>query len=319
MISNDYFNQEQDNPISYINPENKYFHVLDKFISFDSIQDDIFNINPPLIIIGSAGSGKTMLTLEKMKTCPGDVLYITGSPYLVHNARQLYYTNHYTNEAQEIDFLSYREFIETIKVPDSKEINFQLFSQWLMRANRTRDFQDANKLYEEFRGVITGNTLNRQYLSRIDYINLGIKQSIYSIEERRKVYDIFDKYLAFLKENKLYDTNLISYDYLICFPQKYDFIVVDEVQDFTPVQLALILKSLKTSQHFILCGDSNQIVHPNFFSWAKIKSLFYNNQVDHPTEITRILNKNYRNAPSVTAIANKILKAKNARFGSMAK
>ena len=318
-IRNDHFDKEQDNSIVYINPENRHFHILDKFISFDSIQNDIFSIHPPLIIIGSAGSGKTMLTLEKMKTCPGEVLYVTGSPYLVQSARQLYYANHYINEAQEIDFLSYRELIETIKVPEGKEINFQLFSRWLAKTNRARDFQDANKLYEEFKGVITGNTLDRCYLSKTDYINLGIKQSIFSMEEREKVYDIFEKYLSFLKENRLYDTNIISYDYLTLCPQKYDFIVVDEVQDFTPVQLMLILKSLKVPQHFILCGDSNQIVHPNFFSWAKIKSLFYNSKVEHSTEIARILNKNYRNSPSVTTIANKILKAKNARFGSIDK
>jgi len=306
-------------PISYINDNNDFFHILDKFISFDSIQNEIFYINPPLIIIGSAGSGKTMLTLEKMKACAGEILYITGSPYLIQSARQLYYSNHYSNEAQEIDFLSYREFLETIRVPHGKEINFQIFSNWLREVNKTRDFQDANKLYEEFKGVISGNTLDKAYLTKNDYINLGIKQSIYGIDEREKVYALFEKYTRFLKEKNLYETNLVSFEYLEICQNKYDFIIVDEVQDFTSVQLDLILKSLKCSSNFILCGDSNQIVHPNFFSWSKIKSLFYNKKTDHPTEIIRILNSNYRNAPNVTAIANKILKTKNARFGSIDK
>ena len=29
----------------------------------------------------------------------------------------------------------------------------------------------------------------------------------------------------------------------------------------------------------MLCGDSNQIVHPNFFSWSAVKSLFFTEQV----------------------------------------
>jgi hypothetical protein len=319
IIENNYFDQQTTDPIFYINQGNPYFHILDKIISFDEIQYDIFNLNPPLIIIGSAGSGKTMLTLEKMKTCPGEVLYVTGSPYLVQNARQIYYANHYFNDNQEIDFLSYRELLETIKVPEGKEIDFQIFSRWLIKTNRTRNFHDANKLYEEFKGVITGNAIDKRYLSKEEYTHLGIKQSIYSIEERSQVYDLFEKYLIFLNENKLYDTNLVSFDYLTHCHMKYDFVVVDEVQDFTPVQLFLILKTLKFQQQFILCGDSNQIVHPNFFSWAKIKSLFYNQSTDYPTEIIRILNKNYRNAPTVTAIANKILMAKNVRFGSIDK
>lgn len=310
---------EDTDSIFYINQESPYFYVLDKIISFDTIQEDIFNLNPPLIIIGSAGSGKTMLTLEKMKACPGEVLYVTGSPYLVQNARQLYYADHYANESQEIDFLSYRELLETIKIPEGKEVNFQSFSRWSLNINKTRHLQDANKLYEEFRGVISGNTMDSPYLSREQYIQLGVKQSIYSINERNQIYDLFEKYLTFLKESKLYDINLVSYEYLKLCQSKYDFIIVDEIQDFTPIQLLVILKTLKSQQQFILCGDSNQIVHPNFFSWAKLKTLFYHQSTNHPAEIIRILNKNYRNAPNITTIANKILKTKNVRFGSIDK
>ncbi|HJW57359.1 MAG TPA: hypothetical protein VJ577_19015 [Burkholderiaceae bacterium] len=32
--------------------------------------------------------------------------------------------------------------------------------------------------------------------------------------------------------------------------------VIDEVQDITSVQLALVLKTLKKPGHFLLCGDS---------------------------------------------------------------
>lgn len=309
--------QQTENTINYLNPQLHYFHLLDKVISFDETQKDIFHIQPPIIIIGSAGSGKTMLTLEKMKCCPGEVLYITGSSFLVQNARQLYYSNHYINEAQEIDFLSYVEFLETLKMPAGNEINFVTFSKWLTSQHKIRDYQDANKLYEEFKGVLTGNQLDKPYLSRSEYIELGVKQSIYAVDQRENIYHIFEKYVLYLKSNAIYDTNILSYEYHgICEP-KYDFIVVDEVQDFTPIQLSLILKSLKNKHQFILCGDSNQIVHPNFFSWSKIKTLFYTQNAERPTDIIRILNTNYRNSPSVTTIANKILKTKNARFGSI--
>ena len=43
----------------YVNPSSTRFHVLDKVISLDSDQDEIYNLPAPLIIIGSAGSGKT--------------------------------------------------------------------------------------------------------------------------------------------------------------------------------------------------------------------------------------------------------------------
>ena len=83
--------------IGYLNPNNKQINILDKIISFDLEQNDIYQIPLPLIIIGSAGSGKTMLTLEKLKQQTGDILYITHSNYLVKNSRTLYYANNYQN------------------------------------------------------------------------------------------------------------------------------------------------------------------------------------------------------------------------------
>jgi hypothetical protein len=77
-------------PLAFINPQLPTFHLLNKVISFDDAQQAVYTLPPPCIVIGSAGSGKTALTLEKMKDALGEVLYVTRSPYLVHNARTLY-------------------------------------------------------------------------------------------------------------------------------------------------------------------------------------------------------------------------------------
>lgn len=303
--------------LSYINPINSKINIIDKYISFDNVQAEIYSLKLPIMLIGSAGSGKTTLVLEKLKNCYGEVLYVTGSSFLVENSRAVYYTDGYNNEYQELDFLSYHELLETLEVLQANEITLKVFSSWLISAGGGNVYRDSNKLFEEFKGVISGNTIDKPYLSRIEYENLGVKQSIYQSEERRIIYDLFEKYVLFLKQKNLYDINLISYEYLSKCTPKYDFIIIDEVQDFTPIQLFLILKLLKQPHNFILCGDSNQIVHPNFFSWAKIKSLFYNNPIDEHNQFTQILNKNYRNASAITAFANKILKIKNVRFGSI--
>jgi hypothetical protein len=99
----------------------------------------------------------------------------------------------------------------------------------------------------------------------------------------------------------------------------YDFVVVDEVQDLTPVQLALVLALLKHPGHFILCGDSHQIVHPNFFSWAALKSLFWQGLAGDAAQRQplKLLQANFRNTRAVTALANRLLKIKQARFGSV--
>ncbi|MCL4457458.1 MAG: PhoH family protein [Nitrospirae bacterium] len=310
---------EQDDMPSliYVNQSIAKIHILDKIISFDPEQNEIYGYNPPIIIIGPAGSGKTAITLEKMKQAHGQALYITLSGHLADNSRNIYYANNYENDKQEISFLSFREFLETMRVPEGREIKYKNFAGWLMRFPKQQRVSDAHRLYEEFRGVITGSSVDKPFLNREDYLNLGVRQSIFLNSERELVYTLFEKYLLFLRENGYYDPNILSHDYLSHVRPIYDFIVVDEVQDITNIQLRLILSSLKAPGNFILCGDSNQIVHPNFFSWSAIKSMFYNDDTLQDKKIIRILQSNFRNAAAITDISNKILKVKQKRFGSI--
>jgi superfamily I DNA/RNA helicase len=164
---------------------------------------------------------------------------------------------------------------------------------------------------------MTGVALDKPYLSQSDYLQLGIKQSIYLAEERELIYETFVRYLNFCRENHYLDFNVLSYDYLLRCQPKYDAVVIDEIQDFTPIQLALIYKSLKNPGQFLMCGDANQIVHPNFFSWSKIKTLFYQGSLSTQEQSLRILTVNYRNSLAVTQLANQILRIKHARLGSV--
>ncbi len=303
--------------LPWLNTSNPRFHLLDKIISFDERQEEIFGLQPPLIIIGPAGSGKTALTLEKLKHAQGQILYVTLSPYLTEYARNLYYAHHYENEKQEISFLSFAELLETVRIPEGREVTFRTFAGWIMRFPRHLRVSDAHTLYEEFRGVITGAPADRAFMGREEYQGLGIRQSIFPDSERPAVYDLFEKYLIYLKENRLYDPNILSHQYLDLIKPSYDLVVADEVQDITNIQLRLILKSLNKPGQFILCGDSNQIVHPNFFSWAGLKSMLYLSEEADSRRLYHILHANFRNAGAITDLANNLLRIKQRRFGSI--
>lgn len=302
--------------IAYRNPKEKELHLLDKFISFDEAQSEIYHLPLPLIIIGSAGSGKTALSLEKLKTLPGNIAYISLSPYLVENAQNIYYSQHYDNPHQEIDFLSFGEYVESLQNPKGRELTFKDFENWYNRHYPNARIKEPYRLFEEMKGVLTGSVVHAAHLTRDEYLNLGVKQSIFTREQRDLVYNVFEKYLLFLQQDGYYDINILSYSYLSRVQKLYDYIVVDEVQDMTNIQLKLVLSSLKTPGNFVLSGDANQIVHPNFFSWSKVKTLFYKDkQADY--NIYRILTTNYRNSQWVTDLSNKLLRIKNARFGSV--
>jgi superfamily I DNA/RNA helicase len=305
-------------PISYLNHNREHVHFLDKVISFDDTQDEILYFPPPIIIIGSAGSGKTALSLEKLKMMKGNILYTSLSSYLVENATEIYFSNNFSKDSQEIDFLSFHEFIESIEIPLTKEVTFKEFDNWFSRHKQTMSIKESYKIYEEFKGVLTGGVIDKNYLLKKDYLALGIKESIFTSRQREEIYTLFKKYLIFLKEKNYHDINILSHAYLKKADKRYDFVFIDEVQDLTNIQLFLILSTLKKSLQFVLSGDSNQIIHPNFFSWSHLKTMLFKTNKKQ-LNILKILQTNYRNSPKITELSNNLLKIKNLRFGSIDK
>ena len=268
-----------------------------------------------MIVVGSAGSGKTALTLEKLKHVAGEVLYVTHSAYLAQSARDLYYGHGFEHSGQDASFLSYREFTETVRVPDGREAHWRDFSTWFARQQHAFKGIDAHQAFEEIRGVITADAAGP--LERAQYLALGVRQSIFAAAERERAYDVFEKYRAWLLEAKLYDLNLVAHAWRKLTTPRYDFVVIDEAQDMTNAQLALVLATLKQPDRFLLCGDSNQIVHPNFFSWSKVKSLFWRDEAIAVRQELKVLRANFRNGREATRVANTLLKIKHCRFGSI--
>ena len=308
----------------WLPPEAVAFDLIDKPIVLDAAQEAVRRHAPPLVIIGPAGSGKTAVTLAKMREATGNVLYVTLSAYLAQTARRLYGAHGYENPHQDAEFMSFREFVDSIAVPEGEEIRFAPFRAWFerRRGGLKGDLRqaDAHALFEEFRGVI--GAPDNGALSAADYQALGVRQSLYSAgEARAAVHDLFEKYRGWLKEAGLFDLNLVSRDWRAKAEPRYDFVVIDEVQDFTNAELALILDTLKTKHHFLLCGDSHQIVHPNFFSWASVRALFWRTAEAAPeapaSREIAVLQTNFRNTEAVTHLANRLIKIKQARFGSV--
>lgn len=296
------------------------FHMLDKPLCFDEAQEAVYDAPLPLIMIGSAGSGKTALTLEKLKTLPGSGLYLTRSQYLVESARALYSAHGYENKGQEVEFLSLKELVETIAVPEGREATWVDFAGWFARVRGATRTGDVNKIYEEIKGVITGAAEDTPHLDLETYLQLGVRQSIFLGDERRMVFSLFERWKQHMAASALYDANMLAWSTRAKANPTYDFLVIDEVQDITTVELRLAFSVLKEPRHFILSGDSNQIVHPNLFSWARLKSVFHEgDRQGSPLDHIHILSANYRNTQAVTAIANRLLLVKQKRFGSIDK
>ena len=313
----------------YVHPTQHRIHLLDKPLSFDDAQQRLYQAQAPIVVVGSAGSGKTALALERLKRVPGDVLYVTRSSYLAQSAREMYFA-YFDDEEQNAAFLSMREFLESIHVPVGREANWNDFLQWFKRNAQGHRGIDAHQAFEEIRGVILADP--EGVLTQAAYSGLGVKQSIFLDSQRETLYRIFERYCTWLRDNALYDTGLLTLAYGERVQPTYDFMVIDEVQDLTAAQVALLLKALKRPGEFVLCGDSNQIVHPNFFSWSRLKTLLLHSQVNEPSQaktLTKneqgarrdldisILHSNYRSGIEATRVGNTLLRIKQLRFGSI--
>ncbi len=305
---------EDATPVRYLHPVRRDIHLLGNVLSFDDVQEAIYREPAPLVLAGSAGSGKTALTLEKLREVEGNVLYVTQSAYLARNARDLYFSHGFEHPQQDAMFLSYREFVESVQVPPGRELNWRDYVTWFARQTPFRGL-DAHQSFEEIRGVIGAG--ENGVLTRDAYRDLGVRQSIFSSHARDQVYDLFERYRTWLAEAQVYDLNFVAHAWRAKARPAYDFIVVDEVQDLTNAQLSLILATLKKPDQFLLCGDANQIVHPNFFAWSKVKSLFWRDETLALRQPLRILKTSFRNAHEVTRVANTLLKIKQQRFGSV--
>jgi hypothetical protein len=127
----------------------------------------VYRLPSPLIVVGSAGSGKTALTLEKLKHAEGEVLYVTHSAHLARSARDLYYGHGFEHPGQEANFLSYREFTESLRVPAGREAGWRDFSHWFARQHQAFKVIDAHQAFEEIRGVITADPVDRSIANAI--------------------------------------------------------------------------------------------------------------------------------------------------------
>jgi hypothetical protein len=303
-------------PLRYLHPTRAEFLHLDKPLSLDDAQDEALRRRAPLIVVGSAGSGKTALLLERLRRIPGRVAYVTESRWLAELARSLYVAFEGAPADQDqADFLSYQQLLETIEVPAGRPVAFRDFLGFFERHRQKVRFADAHQCFEEIRGVLTADSDGA--LSREQYLALGIRQSMFDGPQRTVLYELFERYRAWLPDAGLYEPNLVARQSLAKAQPTYDFVTIDEVQDLTNVQLALVLRTLARPGQFVVAGDANQIVHPNFFSWSSVKSLFWRGLGDAGVGEVQVLGVSYRNSESVTRTANRILRLKQVRFGSI--
>ncbi len=169
-------------------------------------------------------------------------------------------------------------------------------------------------IYKEIYGMIFGCfngdvDADAEMLSLDDYKKR--RENSFSSAEAEVIYGIAKLYADYQKTQNLLDNNKISQKLLknTAKMQKYSLSIIDEVQDFTEINLNLFKQiSLK-----LFCvGDALQMINPSYFSFAYLKRLMYTEDVTNVAE----LECNYRNNKKIVEILEDLSAINIEQFGT---
>ncbi len=124
--------------------------------------------------------------------------------------------------------------------------------------------------------------------------------------QRRAMWAIYDHVRQYFEANHLMTWSALRRQAIQAietgrWTEQYDYVVVDEAQDLTPLGLALCLRLCRTPAGLFLTADASQSLYNRGFSW---------NRVHEDLRVagrTRILKRNYRTTRQVAEAAHHFL------------
>jgi tetratricopeptide (TPR) repeat protein len=285
----------------------------------------------PVLLSGSAGSGKTTISVHRLAAAaasPARTLYLTYSRWLLDHARRLFRDLCAARGAEPPippDFFTFDDLYRHLAAArgattPASVADYPDFRRWLATAARGAEPALA---WEEIRSILKGACLDpsRPMLSWPDYEAKGRKRAPVFAGERRRVHEIAAKWQEHLKANGWLDEIDLCREALrgLRPPGPYDHVVCDEAQDLAEVQVELLLRLLRSAKldGLLLAGDPQQVVNPSGFRWAEVRSAIRERfkHVGRPTPPLSTLSRNFRSSRNIVALANAVLQLKRDRTG----
>ena len=224
--------------------------------------------------------------------------------YLDNNVDYLLIEDMYRNQFGESAFVGQEYFLNSY----SKNLaNHQLEKNFSKLAKYSKEI-----IYKEIYGMImgfcdiaTGNIM----LTLEEYVSK--RENSFSRMEAEAIYQIALDFKKHCEKQGLKDNNIASKELMESIKKdfEYSLVIIDEVQDFTQVNLMLFRKlSLK----MFCVGDALQMINPAYFSFGYLKNLMYEKDV---TDV-KTLSHNYRNSAKIEEIIDALADINKAEFGT---
>ncbi|ONI45327.1 hypothetical protein AN641_00640 [Candidatus Epulonipiscioides gigas] len=290
--------------------------------------DVLKSMENQILLTGAGGTGKTIVLLHilSLVNVHSSSLYLTYTDLLLEKAQQDYQI---FKENNNLEFITVRKLLSKLSNIDIKEIlTTNQIRSWLKAEKykyRIIQIKEIHEIVAEIRGVLTGylgleyigaqNKIknNQKLLSLDSYLNIPKQYSIFNKEEKEEIYKVALAYQKWIKDYNQYDENDIAGKILKSnnLPM-YDYIVVDEIQDLSELQIYLISKLIKPNGKIVWAGDTNQTIYPTFFNFGRLKNLYFTYE---QKLICKVLTKNYRGTRQITNLINEIVKCRQLYIG----
>jgi len=160
-------------------------------------------------------------------------------------------------------------------------------------------------LYKEIYGFLFGKATEGD-LTKEEYLSL--RKGAFTRQEGELIYDLSVAYREKIVEGRRMDLNLACRELTPRAYPEYSLVVLDEVQDFTEVQLAFF-RSIGIKLFCV--GDASQMVNPAYFSFARLKDMLYRKDVTDVAELTY----NYRNSREIASVVAALSDINRKTFG----
>lgn len=287
----------------------------------------------PVLLSGSAGSGKTTIAVHRLAAAIGSgagvrALYLTYSPWLRDHAARLFEDLiACRGEALAVapEFLTvhelYRALIAAVGgAAPAAVVDYPEFARWYDAQFRR---SDAALAWEEIRGIVKGASLDpaRALLSRDDYEALGRKRAPAFVGEREHVHRVARQWQERLAMVGRIDEIDLCRRALATVPRAglYDHLVCDEAQDLAEIQMELLLRLVpgRALGGLFLAGDPQQVINPSGFRWAEVRSRIRERFIERGRPAPEIiaLTRNFRSVRGLVELANEVIAFKRDRTG----
>ncbi|HET9225708.1 MAG TPA: hypothetical protein VFR31_03515 [Thermoanaerobaculia bacterium] len=273
----------------------------------------------PVLLAGSAGSGKTTVAIHRLASAPSTALYLSYSPALVSHARQLYRDLAAARgaEARSANFFAFADLYRSFAKEEAPEMTEPLFHEWFRKAGRSLD---SVLVWEELRSILKGACLDlsQPMLDEAAYFELGRKRAPLFVNERPEIYRLAQRYQQWLAEEGRSDRidlcRRAFQELRGGRGRNWDVVVCDEVQDLTELEVAFVLALSRRPDlsGVLLTGDTQQIVQPSGFRWAEVRRLASKGK--NRPEVQR-LRRNLRSVRPLVELANSLLLLRREVFG----